>query len=394
MKYVNSQKYMNGFSRSGEGFEISSKRLRLLCERLGRVELGAKYICLPHGGAGHACAVMLENVMLKAGHKVGRISASAWMDSRNSIFVSGAVPSIDDYNRAVAELKSAVQKLSEERFCMEEAVFALGLLLCRLNGCEYMILEGLSDGEHSLDAVCAPYDMIVMPTVYESHGATDTVSPLCSAIRRGTREVVSGNQKSEVYNKISNACAMSGVRLYIPVKAQFEAVEVSARKLVFNYGGREGYSMRSPSYVLRDCAMTVIESSLALRRGGLKLPWGSIMEGIAATAESGCFELISASPIIITDSASCREEAELLLKTYFESCAHGEEKSLILCVPAGMNEILPENTDGIKIIYCENVAVAAEQAVAECDDNTALICFGGLEFSHEMKTEIVKILNK
>lgn len=394
MKYVNSQKYMNSFPLSGEHGEISSKRLRLLCEKLGRIELGAKYICLPSGGAGHACAVMLESVMLKAGHNVGRISAAYGMDSRNSIFVNGAMPSIDDYNRAVAELKNAVQKLSDEQFCMEEAVFALGLLLCKLSGCDYMILEGLSDGEHSLDSVCAPYDMIVMPTVYESHGATDTISPLCSAIRRGTREVVSGNQKSEVYNKISNACAMSGVRLYIPVKAQFEAVEVSARKLVFNYGGREGYSMKSPSYVMRDCAMTVIESALALRRGGLKLPWGSIMEGIAATAESGCFDLISASPIIITDSASCREEAELLLKTYSESCVHGEENGLVLCIPSGMEDILPENIDGVKILFSEDCGKTAEQALAECDGGASLICFGGLEFSHSMKSEIVKRLNR
>ena len=62
---------------------------------------------------------------------------------------------------------------------------------------------------------------------------------------------------------------MSGTRLYIPVKAGLEITEASARKLCFNYGGREGYSLRSPSHILRDVAITVIESALALRRGGV-----------------------------------------------------------------------------------------------------------------------------
>ena len=241
MKYSNSLKYMNSFPAADGAGNISQKRALELCLDLGRINAGMRCICLPEGGSGHAIAVLLESVIKNAGHCVGRVTSVGGFDSRSSICVDGEAPSIEDYNRAVAELKSAVQRKPDAGYTKEETTFALGLLLCRISGCEYVILEGLSGKDFSLDSVCAPYDLIVMPTVYDSENAAEKVRTLCDAVRRGTREVVSGNQKSEVYNAISNACAISGVRLYIPVKAQFEVGEITSRKLTFSYCGREGF---------------------------------------------------------------------------------------------------------------------------------------------------------
>jgi len=419
MKYVNSLKYMNSFPKSNDESEISSKRAVALCERLGRINAGVRYICLPKGSAGHACTVLLESVMVKAGHKVGRVTSVGDYDSRSVVYIDGQIPEISEYNRAVEEIKSAVRFFNEETFLREETAFVLGLLLCKANGCEYVILEGLSDDGYSLDAICAPYDLIVMPTVYCVNNALESIRTLCEAIRRGTREVVSGNQKSEVYNKISNSCAMSGVRLYIPVKAQFEVISESARSLSFNYGGREGYVLRSPSYMLRDCAMTVIESALALRRGGLKLPWSSIIDGIESVTESGSFSLISASPIIVTDSSSCKEEVELMIKTLSEVCGYKNvietfEKNTYLCVPesaSGLvglidafsylkreNIIVVSSSDSSSIgldgaVVCQSIKDAAKYAMKVCQKDERLICFGDVEFASEIKSALYSVMS-
>ena len=233
MKYANSLKYMNGFMPAASPTEISVKRVSELCARLGKINVGTPCICLPVGSAGHACAVMLESVISSSGHTVGRITSVHGYDSRQSIMINGEVAPIEDYNKAVAEIKSAINKDPDGGYTKEETTFVLGLLLCKLLCCEYILLEGLSCEDYTLDSVCAPYDLIVMPTVYELDGATERVKTLCDAIKRGTREVISGNQKSEVYNRISTACVLNGIRLYIPVKAQFEVKEVTSRRIDF-----------------------------------------------------------------------------------------------------------------------------------------------------------------
>jgi folylpolyglutamate synthase/dihydropteroate synthase len=88
MKFANSIKYINSFDRAPDAASVSQKRIRELCESLGRVSLGMKYICLPKSNAGHACAVMLESVIKSAGYTVGRITSVADFDARNSVFIN------------------------------------------------------------------------------------------------------------------------------------------------------------------------------------------------------------------------------------------------------------------------------------------------------------------
>ena len=200
---------------------------------LGRVNIGTKYVFVPSGTAGHASAIMLESVIKSAGYTVGRISSESDFDSRASVYVNGELPSIEDYNKSVAELKSVVIKNHETVYFKEEEVFALSLLITKLVGCEYVILEGLSDETVSLDSVCAPYDLIVIPALYcvEREGVDTQI--ICDAIRRGSREVVSGNQRASVYGHIMDVCASGGIRLDFTAKGSFEA------ELIFTTYSRE-----------------------------------------------------------------------------------------------------------------------------------------------------------
>lgn len=414
MKYANSLKYINSFELAKDPADISVKRVGDLCARLGRINIGTPCICLPGGSAGHACAVMLESVIKCSGHTVGRITAFQCYDSRLSVLINGDSADIESYNKAVAEIKSAVNKSPDEGYTKEEIIFVLGLLLCKLSECEYIILEGLGNSDYSLDSVCAPYDLIVMPTVYEGDGAPARVKMLCDAIRRGTREVVSGNQKSEVYNKISNACVLNGVRLNIPVKAQFEVTEMTSRKMTFNYGGREGYVVKSPSYLLRDCAMTTIECALSLRRRGVKMPWSGIAAGLAAATNMGCYEMISVSPQIIIDTAGCFEELQLVLKTGLEVFGDEEVNDFSICIPDSylpMLDIMKGRRIKELIVITDKDSADVGDALLEkltlvpdiesaakatCDlyyRKEDVVCCGDARFAYFMKIEILKILN-
>lgn len=405
MKYANSLKYMNSFATAEDSADISLKRVRDLCEGLGRINIGISCIVLPKSAAAHACALMLEAVIKNAGYNVGRITSHSDYDSRSCVFINREIPSIEDYNKCVGEIKNIIKRFPDESFSKQEISFTLSLLLCRMADCKYVILEGLGEDGMNFDAICAPYDLIVVPTVYDTGHAEEKIKISCETIRRGTREVISGNQRSDIYNKISNACAMSGVRLYIPAKAQFEILEASPRKLSFSYGGRDSYMLRSPSYMLRDCSITVIEAALAIRRAGVKLPWGAITSGLSEIIDSGCFDMISASPRIICDSAETKEELELVLKTSDELwgigdislCAdarHLSADSLAAFSERKINRIIAISDKDIDInipnvdsvVICKGVKEAVKEIKATCS-NENLLCFGGVSFCASLKKE-------
>jgi len=415
MRYANLIKYMNSFAPSLTGADISQRRLYELCEKLGRVNIGTRYIWLPDGSAGYAASIMLESVIKSAGYTVGRITSTGGFDSRAVVYINGEIPSIDDYNKAVTELKGVVQKMSEETYLKEEMSFVSGLLLCKMGSCEYVILQGLSGEGYSLDAVCAPYDLIVIPTVYESLQNSDRLKILCDAIKRGCREVVSGNQKSDIYNRISNACSVGGLRLYIPVKSQFELTDITSRSIGFKYGEKDGYSLKSPSLMLRDCAMTVIESALAIRRSGMKLPWSSIKTGLATATATGCFDMLSVSPKIIIDSARSADEASLVLKTADE--VWGRQEKLYFCVGVGKRSELEsflaafadrkiqgvivvcedefdvEGLENASVTVCQKSREAAKLLPESCPGDALVLCFGGVDFAFGIKTELLNKMN-
>lgn len=414
MKYANSLKYVNSFAPAESLCAISVKRIRDMCSELGRINVGAKCIVTPKGCAGHASAVMLESVIKSAGYRVGRITSEYDFDSRASVYLDGDIAAIDDYNKCVSEIKSLVLQNPNEKYFREEIVFILSLLLCKLHGCEFIILEGLSDEGYSLDSLCAPFDLVVVPTVYSSENDT-AVKVACDAIRRGSREVVSGNQKNCVYTAISNACMLSGIRLNVTAKPTFSVSGMSARRVEFSYADRDGYVLKSPSIILRDCAMLVIESALALRRDGIKMPWGSIASGLELTNNASCFDMLSAAPAVVVDSACVAEEISSVLETFEETveplgemtvCIKSDSynslvsqlkafegkslQKLIVCGIADLEDAALHTN--FEVTPCDSVLSAAKDVYQSFKQKRTVFCFGSVAFAQEIKTEFIKLM--
>ncbi len=410
MKYVNSLKYMNSFESAGDLSLVSQKRIRSLCADLGRINIGTSGIFLPSGQAAHATAVMLESVIKSAGYKVGRITSVGEFDSRAAVYLDGEQAPIDEYNKSVAELKSAILKYPEEKFYREEASFVLALLLCKMRGCEFLIFEGLSGIGYSFDAVCAPYDLVLVPSVHD--GDAETAPICCEAIKRGVREVVSGNQKKKAYDDISSSCVTGGVRLTFTSKQSFRVESVSSRGLTFAYSDRSGYTLKSPSLVQRECAMLVIESALAIRRDGVKVPWTSISAGLAQAQGTGCFETVSVSPIVIMDSSMNSEESAMLVLSLDEVFGRAEVSSFYVCLPATARDALSSfdikeikglitlgemnsaqfDESGIETVAKESLNECAKETLSLIRQEKNVLCLGSVEFAYEMKNALAKLM--
>ena len=122
MKYVNSLKYMNSFEPLAALSDISLSRTASLCELLGRVNINIKSIFLPSGTAGYMTSVMLESVIKHEGYRVGRITSEFGFDCRKMVYIDGAQANIEDFNRAVAELKAKVISVADQKFSKDTRI--------------------------------------------------------------------------------------------------------------------------------------------------------------------------------------------------------------------------------------------------------------------------------
>ena len=407
MKYVNSLKYMNGFETATEKKDISLRRVSELCSRLGRVNIGTNSIFIPSGTAGHATAVMLESVIKHAGYRVGRISSEYASDSRKIVSLDGEYAPIEEYNRAVAEIKSVVINNPDGEYLREEVTFALALLLCKMHAAEYVIIEAPISGDCGFASLCAPFDLVIAPTVYD---CDSSVGAVCDAIRHGVREVVSGNQKKAIYDMISSACVANGARLTLTSKTSFKTEKCSSIAISFSYGDRSGYTLKSPSLIQRESAMLVIESALAIRRDGVKMPWASITSGLSSAANTGCFETLSVSPLLMLDTACTENEIKQLLLTLDEVFGVGQVRDIALCFQSG-NEHLAEffseigvsslivvgemknSGDSTGKVACKNCKEAAKSVAETMKNDIDTVCLGSLRFESELREEIVKVIN-
>ncbi len=398
---------MSSFNCAEDISDISQKRISEICMMLGRVNIGTRGIYLPYGASSHATAVMLELVIRHAGYKVGRISSACGLGSRDIVYINGENASIDDYNLAVAEVKKAVLSSPENKYLAEEVSFAMALLICKMNACDTVIFEGLSGSEYDMAHICAPYDLVIAPTIYSEDD--ESLTCICNAIRSGVREVISGNQKRSAYDQISRACFTSGVRLTLTSRTSFKTEEVSSIERRFSYGERSGYAVKSPSKLICDSAMLVIESALAIRRDGIKMPWTSIISGLHSASGTGCFDVISVSPLLMADSAENSAEVELLRETLDEIFPKWREKKLSLCIPAsslGMIDLFSDVSDLSLIVIGEGLVQhnentvtypsckdAVRQIISDLRNGSEMICFGSVAFEKELKTELVKLIN-
>ena len=103
MKYNILIKYINGFPSVNDGEQISLDRLSLICNMLGRVNIGNGYIHIGGGAYAHASAMALESILCEAGYSVCRISDAHSFDVRQSVYINRETPSIEDYTEVLTE---------------------------------------------------------------------------------------------------------------------------------------------------------------------------------------------------------------------------------------------------------------------------------------------------
>ena len=314
MTFVRAQRYL-----LADAPGATHEQFAALCTRLGRIHVGMRKIAINTNQSGACRMAYLESILLAAGYRVGRWTRMSTDDLRNRICIDGQPISHKQVSELCEQILKEIDAMQTEQetisFDSEQKLCALAMLAFFCHGCDVVLLDISKDCTMDPMWVCSPYT-VVMPC---GMGTRDTAlakkqaAQICRAVRRGTREVISGFVGGEVYNLLSQACAAAGSRMTVPAKSEVVVSEQSLGKCVFTYRGKGPYRLRSSYVVQEEAALAAIEACYALRRDGVRLPGQAMAAGVQKAQIALCFDVVTVRPGVIASAACTQEDVRSLL---------------------------------------------------------------------------------
>lgn len=415
MTFVRAQRYLTEKAKAASGEQFFA-----LCMRLGRIHAGIRKVCVSDNVDGACRAAYLESILLSAGYRVGRMTRQETDGLRSRIRLDGQPVSHKQVCELTEQIMQGIEGLRKdqgedapESFDCEQKICALAMLAFCCHGCDVIIFEAARDHASDPMSVAAPYTL-VMPCGF---GTKDTAQAkkqahdASLAIKRGTREVVTGFTGGEVYNLISQACAAAGSRLTVPAKSEALVKESALAKMEFTYRGKGPYRLHSSYSVQFEAALAAIEACFALRRDGVRLPGAAISAGLQKAEVPLCFDVLTVRPGVIVSVTGSAEDVRALL------CALHEKQTsfggrVVLCVQGTYDKLLtafdkefgadsayaveqiifvganaPQH-ETIKVTACATIKRAAKCILSHTDPDTTVLCPGDPAFVHGIKQAV------
>ena len=419
MTFVRAQRYLQAGTRAG------SDQFFALCMRLGRIHTGIRKICVFDHIGGSCRAAYLESILQNAGYRTGRLTRSMTDGLRSRIYLDGKPISHKQVCDLTDQIMQAIAGMQKEQgnqtvidFDSEQKICALALLAFCCHGCDFIIFEASGDFANDPMAVAAPYTL-VMPSGFgtkDTAAAKKQAADACQAIRRGTREVITGFTGGEVYNLISQACAAAGSRLTVPAKSEAQVGESSLSRTEFTYRGKGAYRLHSSFEVQFEAALAAIEACYALRRDGVRLPGAAIIAGIGRAKAELCFDVLTVRPGIVVSVIDSAEDARAvlaalhqksnsfggkvvlcvssaphrLLAAFEKEFADAEQSAYNVCevMLVGEESDLPAQYAHVHVKTCTSTKKAAKQLLGYTDPEVTVLCLGDPAFCYGMKSAV------
>ncbi len=403
MNYVNSLKYLQSFERGIGGDGVSMQRLNELCISLGKINYGINFANISGTTSGHVTSLMLDRAIGLAGYTIGHICENYDREGFQCVKINGMQPSNLMVASAVTEISRIIGKNQPPYYKLEEVEFALSLLICRICGCDFVIMEMIPEYHTCFDYVCRPATVTVIPSVYGNDGGLEEIAIGCDAIKKGTHEAVCGVLTPESHNALVSVCVNSGIRLSSAIGGSIEIVSRLPRKTVFNYKNYKELTVRNASQLLVDSAVTSIEVLSRIKHIGINVKIETMREAMEKVGDVDCFELISAYPNIVIHTADGIGEIRVLREAINASGMRCGGKLYMCAVKESMVDInsvfLPgEINDQIDLpqdlssAICHSCELAIGRVMDGGQKNDTLIFVGSSRNIHDVKMCVKKLL--
>ena len=420
MNYKEAVTYIENYGWSST--KIGLDRTLKLLERFGNPHRKLKYVHVTgSNGKGSTCA-MLASVLHESGYKTGLYTSPYIQDFCERIQVDGEKITKRRLATLTARAKEYAEAM-EDHPSQFELVTAIAFQYFYEQHCDIVVLEvGMGGTWDSTNVIPAP-EVAVITNIGLEHteylGSTlEAIAKTKSGIIKPGCDCVLYDSSEEVRNVIEKDCLEKCVPLHIADFSMIEEKSFSLDGQAFSYKGKDYEIPLLGRHQLKNAAVT-IETVMALRNRGWKIPRTPLYCGLIETVWPARFEVLSEEPLFILDGGhnpQCADALASCVKDYLPG-----RKVVFLCgilrdkdYDAMIDSLLPYAQEficmtplstrallaadlrkvverkGAKATACDEVPRGIRTAIRAAGTDGCVVAFGSLYLAGAVRTYIQK----
>ncbi len=410
-----------------KGSRPGLERIRVLLDGLGHPERALRFVHIAGTNGKGSVSAMTESVLRTAGYKTG-LFVSPYIKHFNERIQYMGKPIEDE---ALAQATAVVRRVADR---MEDAptefelITAIGFVYFKSCGCDIVVLEvGMGGRLDSTNIIEQPLACAITGIALD-HTAFlgDTVEKIAAekaGILKPGAPVVWGGTDIGARRVIEERARALACPFTAAADTTLTVHEQTLSGTVLSYGELQQVHLPLLGSYQPNNAATALSLLHALQQRGLTITEAHIREGLSAVRWQGRFEVLSRTPLIISDGAHNPEGVEAAaasIRLYFP----GTRVHLLCGVMADkdhthMVEVLSPLADEVFTVKPNNPRALAAQALAEefrqsgiqatpyesvkealhaamrraSESDSALVCLGSL-YMYEELTDALEQVNK
>ncbi len=305
MNYTEALEYIHSVEWLGSRPGLS--RTQELLYKLGNPEKEMKYVHVAGtNGKGSTCA-MLENILRKAGYKVGLYTSPYIVRFNERMCINGE-PISDTELAELVEILKPIADSMQDKPTEFEIITALAFLYFKRNNCDIVVLEvGMGGRLDSTNVIESPVVSVITGIALDHIAVLgNTVAEIATekaGIIKESRPVVYGGRDDIAFGVISEKASSLGCKLTRTALGSLCVESVGVKGTTFDYGALRDISLSLCGSYQPENAATVIETVGALNENGFEISEEVLREGLTTARWRARFELLGEEPCVIFDGS-------------------------------------------------------------------------------------------
>jgi len=327
MTYPEAVQYLETFinyeKKDEYGYRQSFKleRMRNLVSLLGDPQKGINSIHIAGTKGKGSTSAITQSILRNAGFKTGLYTSPHLVSFTERIRIDDTLIPEDDVGRLLEKVKTAVDKMADDRPSFFEVYTAIAYLYFQEKKADFAVYEVGLGGRLDATNVIEPLVCAITPISYEH---MDKLGKTLREIAAEKAGIIKDNaicvvapQEEEAFVTIEEIAAKKNARLVVVGRdVQFKEITSRDEKEIFTVSGlADEYpllEMRlSGSHQVANAA-TAIGIVESLRFFGITVRPDAIRQGIASANWAGRLEVMGRRPYLVLDGAQNRASAKAL----------------------------------------------------------------------------------
>lgn len=306
-------------------WKLGLERLQALLAAMDHPEENLKYIHIAGTNGKGSTAIMLSSILTAAGFKVGLFTSPYLEKVNEQIRINGEIISNEAFAKTCKKVKDVMYHMPECDWPTEfERLTAVAITYFNQEQCDMVILETGLGGLGDATNVIPTCEVAVFTNIgldhmdYLGSNVTAIATVKAGIIKEGCK-VVSYEQSNEVMEVLQEACNKANTDLTVAQFASIASQEEYLSMQKFSYKEVEDISLPLIGEHQRKNAAVVIETVLALRNLGYKIPNESVKRGLFQVTWPARLEILAKKPLVILDgghNTQCIQELTKVLDKY------------------------------------------------------------------------------